>query len=233
MTGGPGAFEAFYASPLQHPILLWVAAALGVVACLARPGLHPSLRAYGVGLGALSALDAWLTASPVPGIGALPEGLRGAVPLFFVLAGDLRYLLIVTAGTPDGALAPTPRSLAAAAALTLVVPGLSQAAMALLPGATAGPRVLYLVYEILFAALAAGLAARHPGARAAPWIRAVSGFVVLYYGLWAAADALLLATGSDAAWALRVVPNVLYYGGLVAAIAWLAPARPASSAGRA
>ena len=57
----------------------------------------------------------------------------------------------------------------------------------------------------------------------------MSRFVLLYYGLWAAADALILATGADLGFAVRVVPNVLYYGGLIAVIG-LAGARATSEA---
>jgi hypothetical protein len=57
----------------------------------------------------------------------------------------------------------------------------------------------------------------------------VSRFVLLYYGLWATADVIILATGSDLGFALRVVPNVLYYGGLIGAIGRMAPA-PSGSA---
>jgi len=222
VTGEAGVFEAFYASPVQHPLLLWVAAAVAVGAVLARPGLPPSLRAYGLGLGALSGLDAWLTSAPVPGLGELPDAVGPGLALVFVLLGDLRYLLVVTSGTPDGALVLRPRGVAAAAGLTAAVPLLSQLALAALPDAASGARVLFLVYELLFLALAAILAARHPRARAAPWIRALSVFVMLYYALWAAADVAILA-GFDAGYALRVVPNLLYYGGFVAALAWLAP----------
>jgi uncharacterized membrane protein YpjA len=91
--------------------------------------------------------------------------------------------------------------------------------VALLPGEP-GSRVLYLVYEVFFFALTLALLARHPGPKRAPWLRTVSRFVLLYYGLWATADALLLVTGSDAGFALRVVPNLLYYGGLIAVIGW-------------
>jgi hypothetical protein len=43
--------------------------------------------------------------------------------------------------------------------------------------------------------------------------------------LWASADAIILATGSDLGYLLRVVPNLLYYGGLIGLIGWLAPER--------
>ena len=50
------------------------------------------------------------------------------------------------------------------------------------------------------------------------WLQRVSRFVLFYYGLWATADVIILATGSDLGFALRVVPNLLYYGGLIAVI---------------
>lgn len=223
MVSDPGPFELFYASAWQHPLALWLAACAGAAVCIARRALHASARAYCLALAALSLLDAWLTANHVFGFGALPGALATAAPLFFVLAGDFRYLLLWEAATPDGAILPTPSGVARAAALTAVVPITAQVAAAQI--APDSPRVLFLIYEVAFCALTSALLRWHPNARALPWVRAVSRFVLLYYALWATADAILLATGADLGYALRVIPNLLYYGGLVAAIAWLAPAR--------
>ena len=173
-------------------------------------------------------LDAWLTANHVYGLGSLPDALAGAVPLLFVLLGDYRYLLLVTAGTSDGRLEPDARRLALAAALCLIVPLLSQVVVWLQAGsagAPSNPRVMFLSYEIAFVCLTLALMRWHPNARPAGWIRSVSRFVVLYYSLWAAADALILLTGSDLGFGLRVAPNLLYYGGLIGVIAAAAPAR--------
>jgi len=219
----PGAFEAFYHGPLAHPWLLWAAAGLGTAVALARPGLDPGLRRYVAALGVLSGLDAWLTSAHVYGLGVKPPPFDGLIPFVFVYAGDLRFLLLVTCGTLAGGLAVTRRGLVAALALATLVP------LATLPFVLwSTPRVFFLVYELAFFALAAGLARRHPNVRGSPWLVGLCRFVMLYYGLWAAADAILLATGSDLGFALRLLPNVLYYGGLIAAIAWLAPAREAS-----
>lgn len=213
-----GPCEAFYAGPVQHPLLLWAAAVLAFVSTRRRKGLHASVRRYCAGLTALSLVDAWLTANHVYGVGTLSGAAAGAVPLFFVLAGDFRFLLLLGAATPEGTLAPTARRLGEAAALTCIVPILSQLVAAALPASASEPRVLFLVYELLFFALTAGLMAWHPGARSVAWLAPVGRFVLLYYGLWAAADALLLASGADLGFALRVVPNLLYYGGLIAVI---------------
>jgi hypothetical protein len=216
-------FEAFYSSPLQHPILLWLAAAGATALCAAKRGLDPSVRRYCIALGLLSALDAWLTSNHVYGVGSLPDSLAGAVPLLFVLLGDYRYLLLVTAGTPGGALEPNARRLWTAAGLCMIVPLFSQAALLLQAGGPADSRVTFLIYEVAFLCLTGALLRWHPSARETPWIRSVSRFVVLYYGLWAAADTLILLTGSDLGFLLRVVPNLLYYGGLIAAIGAYAP----------
>lgn len=223
-------FEAYYYSATHHPWQLWAVAAAATLYAATRRDLDPGLRRTCVGLGALSMVDAWLTSSAPLGVGPLSGAAAGAVPLFFVIAGDLRYLLLAVVATPDGRLPLARGPLLAAIALSLVVPVASQLAVWALAGSTADPRVLYLVYELLFFALAAGLAAAHPNLRRARWLRDLSRFVMLYYGLWATADAWILATGSDLGFALRLVPNLLYYGGLIAAIAWLAP-RHAPSGG--
>ncbi len=217
-----GPFEAFYASAIQHPILLWVAAGLGFAVCATRSGLDRSLRRYCVLLTALSLIDAWLTSNPVYGLGVLTGEPASAVPLFFVLAGDIRYLLLLGTANPRGAIQPSTRRILAAAGLTCIVPLLAQAVVGMLPETRAGARVLFLVYEVAFMLLTAGLMRWHPGVRSAPWLAPVSRFVLLYYGLWALADAILLLTGSDLGFLLRVLPNLLYYGGLIGVIGWAA-----------
>jgi len=213
-----GPFESFYASDLQHPWLLWASAAAALGFCLGRRGLHPSVRRYCVLLAGLSAIDAWLTSSHVYGLGPLTGRASEVVPLVFVLAGDFRFLLLFGAAGPGGVLTPTAMGLAGAAGLTLVVPIVSQLATSLLPDDAGGARLLFFVYEVCFVVLTLCLLRKHPRARQVDWLRRVARFVLLYYSLWATADAILLATGSDAGFALRVVPNVLYYGGLIAAI---------------
>jgi hypothetical protein len=222
MPAEAGAFEAFYASPLQHPVLLWLTAGLATALCLARRGLRPSARRYCAALGALSLADAWLTSSEVYGVGRLTGPLATIVPLLFVLAGDFRFLLFALAADARGGIRPRARSLSQAAALTLVVPLFTQLALRLLPAVADGARLMFLVYELAFAALALALLAWHRNAQT-PWVRAVGVCVVAYYGLWAAADAAILFAGADLGYGLRVVPNLLYYGGLIAAIGGFAP----------
>ena len=95
-----------------------------------------------------------------------------------------------------------------------------------LPESWGGPRTLFFVYEVAFFVLAASLLTWHRNCQAVYWMRSVSLFVMLYYGLWASVDAFLLATGADVGFLFRVLPNWLYYGGLIGAIAWMAPSVP-------
>jgi len=214
----PGPFEIFYAGFVQHPILLWLAALAAGVYCGRLKGISPRMRTYCVVLVALSALDAWLTSNEIVGIGRLPATLASAVPLFFVLAGDFRYLLLVSAGTPSGGLEFTPPRIFAALGLAAIVPLSSQILLAVLPASLNTPRTLYLVYELMFVMLTLSLLRFARSLDEAPWLQRVSRFVLCYYGLWATADVIILATGSDLGFALRVVPNLLYYGGLIAVI---------------
>jgi len=216
-------YAELYGSFIQHPLLLWAAAILGLAAALSRTGLSSTVRAYCVLLATISLLDAWLTSNQVLWIGSLTGAAASFVPLAFVLLGDFRYFLFIEIAKPDGALSVSAGALIRACAWTLVVPILSQLAMVAL--GSNDSRVLFFVYESLFVLLAVGISRLYlpRRSRALLWTRRVTNFVLVYYALWATADALILTTGSDAGYLLRILPNVFYYGGLVPAIAWAGP----------
>lgn len=216
-------FQTFYNGFIQHPLLLWLATGIGVGVALTRRGIDRRLVGYCIWLGALCLLDAWLTANYVVGVGGLPSWAASAVPLFFVLAGDFRFLLLAVAGTSLGGLEFDGRRLSQAAGLTLIVPVASQLILLWVPDSPDASRLLFLVYEALFVALTLALMRFHGNLRSNPWLRSVARLVVLYYALWATSDAILLVFEADFAYGLRVVPNLLYYGGLIGAIAWFAP----------
>lgn len=216
-------YAEFYDSFIQHPLLLWAAALLGLLVALSRRGLSRSVRWFCIALTILSLLDAWLTTTRILGIGSLTGAVASLVPLAFVLVGDFRYFFLIESARSDGTLAASARGLARACAWTLVVPLGSQLVITAL--GSDDPRVLFLVYEILFVFLSVGIAALYlPRHTDAPrWTRRVTLFVIGYYGLWAAADAIILTTGADMGFLLRVLPNALYYGGFVPVVAWTAP----------
>ena len=216
-------YAEFYDSIIQHPLLLWAAAIFGLLLVLSRPGLSATVRRYCTVLAAIALLDAWLTTNDVPGIGPLTGTAASFVPLAFVLIGDFRFFLFIESAKPDGTLAASAGAWMRASAWTLVVPLGSQ--LVVLGLGSTEPRVLFFVYEILFVVLAIGLSRMYLPRRSGAllWTRRVTRFVIAYYTLWAVADALILTTGADLAFLLRMLPNVLYYGGLVPAIAWAAP----------
>lgn len=216
-------YVEFYDSFMQHPLLLWAAALLGLGIALSRRGLSPSVRWFCVGLTVLSLVDAWLTTTRVPGIGPLTGAAASLVPLTFVLVGDFRYFFFIETARPDGTLTVTAKRSAKAFAWTLIVPLGSQLIIGAL--GSQDPRVLFFVYETLFVLLLLGLSAFYlpRNTDALRWARQVTWFVIGYYLLWATADAIIRTTGEDMGFLLRVFPNALYYGGLVPVIAWTAP----------
>lgn len=134
----------------------------------------------------------------------------------FVLLGDLRVLvlLFVVAGPVRRRAAACSRAIA----WTLVVPlcayGIYRGV-----GSVYGSQpeaVLWLLYEVFFVVLCAVLWTRviPQDVPARGFVGAVLALVAGYYTLWATADVIILS-GHDWGWALRVVPNVLYYGVLV------------------
>jgi hypothetical protein len=216
-------YAEFYDSFIQHPLLLWAAAILGLLLALSGPSLSVTVRRYCIALTTISLLDAWLTTNDVPGMGPLTGAAASLVPLAFVLIGDFRFFLFIESAKPDGTLAVSAGAWMRASAWTLLVPLASQ--LAVFGLGSNEPRILFFVYETLFVSLSVGLAQLYlpRRSRALRWTRRVTSFVIAYYTLWAAADAIILTTGADTGFLLRVLPNVLYYGGLVPAIAWAAP----------
>jgi len=219
-------WQAFYESDAQslYAVVALPVAFLGFLAVRGRspgPGLSrphaPFVRRYCIAFAFLAILDPLVTGPLVRALGG-PETRAGLVlSVSFVLLGDFRvlWLLLRLAG---------PR-IAGAAALeamgwTLVVPAaallLKAALRAVHPGLPAN--TLWLVYELCFTVLAlvlreSFLSSRmtQASAKLRHFVRAAAGYCALYYALWAISDALILVFQLDAGWALRVVPNQLYY----------------------
>jgi hypothetical protein len=141
-----------------------------------------------------------------------------ALGLAFVLLGDFRvYWLVLRVRTPDQT---SWRAALEAAALCAIAP-----ALAGLARLTAGPeQAMWLTHELaslglVFALARFALPSELTHARQAAFVRSVLGFVAAYYGLWAAADVLILA-GIDAGWLVRLAPNQLYYGFFAPFVWW-------------
>jgi hypothetical protein len=212
-------FRAISESPLLHPLLFWVAGAALLLAVASR---LPFLYAYLVAFGLEILADATLTSpwSPVP-----PNGhLATAVAVGFVILGDFRYFVaLVRAHAREGM---TRRGWLVAVGLSLVVPAVSQIPPLVFPAAFTDLRVTFLTYELLFFALALAVRLRLPAlAGSAPyaaWAARATDFELCQYGLWATADVVILS-GYDAGFLVRVVPNLMYYVLYLPFVAWHAP----------
>lgn len=222
---GFASWKAFYQSDLQGVFAVVLVPACFLVWLLrapaaAGPGSAAEaafVRRYCLVFGVLTVVDPICTGPLTRGLG-LGGAAATALMLCFVLLGDFRVFLLLFA------LRQGPRPLAdparRAALFTLAVPAFAWPVyqlLAWLRPETPG-QMLWLVYELAFAGLA--LAFRRslvsdPAFDGRPVVRAflrrAMAYVAVYYGLWALSDALILGPGLDAGWALRALPNQLYY----------------------
>jgi hypothetical protein len=215
----------FYESDLQSLYAL-VAPSVAFFAYLATLGRARAARAgdaqarfvfaYAAAFAVEALVDPIATGPLARGLG-LGAAARERVLVAFVLLGDWRvWLLVLALARGPGRL---PGSFGWSAALTLVVPALAYGIDTALrrhwPALPA--QALWLVYELLFFALAATLRSAvrsHIAARrdeeTRRFLRAVLAYAAAYYALWALADSVILS-GVDAGWLVRVLPNQLYY----------------------
>jgi hypothetical protein len=199
-------FQVWSKSPLVLPGMAWVSLPVALWLAFRR---RDGLRQWGLVFALTTALDAWLNGALSP----LPEASPWAplVGVVFVILGDARLFVAIewkAASSRRG------HAVVRALGLSLVVPLLTQLARGLVPQVAATPRVTYLVYELLFLAWLLVLV-KH---RVAGWssssrawaLRLLLGFGV-QYGLWVFADVVLLTTSRDVGYAMRLIPDFMYY----------------------
>jgi hypothetical protein len=217
-----------YASDLQSPWALLVVPVLFLVwfarggrpgGAAALPAAAPFVAGYAVFFALETILDP-LATGPLSRALGLAGGAGGtAVMVFFVLLGDFRVYLLLFGLLAIAAQRDWRSALPTAAAWTLLVPLIAYPLHLALHAArpSADPNSIWLIYEVLFAAVALALRVRLLPARLPEGtaLRAFLGaallYVAVYYALWASADVLIQIAGLDVGWLLRVVPNQLYY----------------------
>lgn len=213
-------WKALYDSGWHHPGMAWALCALALVVILRRVpagGLRTALLVFT----GTTALDAWMTGSLSP----LPASLAQNVSIAFVILGDLRLFALVE---KHRCASSWPKALLRALPLSFLVPVAQALAIKASPATFSELRHIFLVYELFFVVLAVGLLlVRYPSRSAASpalgwYATSLVGFFLVQYGLWVAADVLILA-GVESAYGLRLVPNALYYGLFLAFAAWRAP----------
>jgi hypothetical protein len=230
-------YEAIYLSGWHHPGVAWLAnGALALWLLVARPA--GPLRRILWALAALISLDALFTGALSPLQAGTP--LQTRVSLFFVVAGDARFFLLVALATTTAhSLRCRPwQPWVAAVGLGLIVPLAQAALIAAMPDLFAESRLIFLVYEVLFVGLAVlmrvgWLPIIRPrlSPAIAGWVAGLCVFEIVQYAGWAAADVIIRA-GHDAGHLARVAPNALYYGGLLWWAASSAPAEAWQTLGR-
>jgi hypothetical protein len=221
-------WRQLYQSDVQGVWAVWIVPALFLLhlgRTWHRPGssVEPRaagfMRAYALVFAAETMLDPFAGGPLLRWLGLADGALATSVMVKFVLLGDFRvFLLVLFLAAPE--VRGLPRVAGEAALWTLVVPVVAVAGEAVLR-ALAGDlpsQSIWLVYELAFLAMAlvlrgvvvpARIAAERWRLRA--YLRAVTAYVAVYYALWATADVLIMVGGFDAGWALRIVPNQLYY----------------------
>lgn len=220
-------WKGVYESGWHHPGMAFALCVLAAVVILRRVP-RGSLRTALLFFTATTALDAWLTGalSPVPQGGVLAQN----VSIAFVILGDLRLFALVERHRCDARWA---KALLRAVPLSFVVPVAQALAITAAPQTFSAQRHIYLVYELFFVVLAAGLLLLRYPSRAAKspalgwYATSLVALFLAQYGLWVVSDVLILS-GVDAAYALRLVPNALYYGLFLVFAAWRAPSEQPS-----
>ena len=219
----PASWKALYESQAQGLWALIVVPALFLVALAVRGGA----RGGGVAPFAARFVRAWAVAFALESVlDPIATGPLGWPLVPFVLLGDFRvFALVLVVAQPGRARVG---ALLEAALWTCLVPAFAyplHRAIEHVHG-PAPETILWLLYEVAFAVLAISLAVLLVPVRVGPdrptvrrYLYEVLAYVAVYYALWAIADVVVL-TGRDWGWGLRIVPNLLYYGGFVPLAYW-------------
>jgi len=159
------------------------------------------------------------------------ESLRGShaatvIPFLFVLLGDLRVLLLaIGVARPERTLWQNLAWALGISAIVPVVAGSSHALASWLWPDLHG-QVLWMLYEFGFLSLCIYLARVWAPRSAAhdrhtlAFLRSIFGYSAAYYLLWWLADVLIVVADMDLGWAIRIVPNQLYYAFWVPFVYW-------------
>lgn len=223
-------FHEFYKSDLQSVYALCVVPLLFLAYLLWSPAARSRatgqrfLYVYCVVFALETMLDPFATGPFLRWLGAGEGGLGTAIPLTFVLLGDFRVYLLIFAlarlARADRSGSPLIPAFLEAAAWTFVVPVVAYTVDSALHRANPGlpEQTIWLVYELAFLSIALwlrarGIARRVPAEEGGTrrGLEAVAGYAAAYYALWATADVIILVFALDVGWALRVIPNQLYY----------------------
>jgi len=146
-----------------------------------------------------------------------------ALSFVFVYLGDFRVFLLLfgVAALERGQPLPLARAAGYACIVPLFAGSVYAGAGAIVGEVSIG--WLWMTYEAAFLGLILVLYPRIASSlptAGAHFVRFVGLYVATYYALWLGADLLIRLGDVDAAWALRILPNQLYYAFFVPCIWW-------------
>lgn len=198
MTG-----QQFYDTAWHHPGMAWALCTLAV-AFIALTVKDKSTKAVLLFLTFSTELDAWLTGAFMPFDGS--SLLARNIAIAFVIWGDARMFVLLEKWRGEASWA---RAWGRGIAWSFVVPVVQALTLKVFPQFFPEKRHIFLVYEAEFVVLACALLVTR---YARTWkATSVLGFFLVQYALWVLSDVLILSGAQWAYW-LRLVPNALYYG---------------------
>jgi len=224
-----------YYSELQSLYALLVVPAAFLVFRLAVPSSEdraevPAAARFVAGLTLFFAIETMIdpiSTGPILKLDFLRDTFAAsAIPFLFVVLGDLRVLLLVIGvARPERTLR---QNLMWAFGMSLIVPILTGVCFVI-----AGwiwpdvhSQVQWMLYEFGFLLLCLFLSRvwvphstpNNPNQIA--FLRSVFGFSAAYYFLWWLADFFIVVAEMDLGWAIRIIPNQLYYALWVPFVYW-------------
>jgi mono/diheme cytochrome c family protein len=184
----------------------------------------PFIVGFCVFFGWTMILDAWFSGpvSPVTG------GYKTFVDFLFVFIGDLRYFILLERYRSGRNM--TGRNWTYALMRTCIAPAVVLIAIVSRHGSI-DASTMYLIYEIAFCVIVlTTFFAMLPGWRALPvedgsFLKSLTYFELLQYGLWVAGD-LLLVAGQSWGMSVRMSANICYYSLFVPFVWWRSPDAP-------
>ncbi len=202
-------FQSFYDSFWQHPLLLWIAPIVFLL-LLPKGGstFTKSLRVFTW----LTIVDPLVT-GPILSAVDLGDQVESMLMIAFVIIGDFRWFFFFEFFDESGRGQVDRRGMLRVLGLSLIVPVVQGALLRLFPEQFVSPHQMYMVYELCFFLLVIVFLlfrVRRFEQSARSYKSELCFYALGYYGLWALADQIILTWG-DIGFALRVVPNLLYY----------------------
>jgi len=220
-------YASLYLSPWYDPGLLLLGNGIFLAYMFSWKGGDVFLRKLLIGYAFLAIADCMITGN----LALIPAPVKPYLTFPFVILGDTRFFFFLERYRRMQV--PSPSVVGAfrkSFLISLIVPASSYFAQQLFFPA-ANIRWMFLLYELLFLVVASCFVGLMFSAKSVSsdvpsnqrrWLRTIVLFELAFYSLWATVDVVILS-GHEWGYVLRIVPDVLYYFGFVWIVALSAP----------